>query len=32
MDATWKEGYPLPVTMPEEVVRLVDARWKEYGL
>jgi 4-hydroxy-3-polyprenylbenzoate decarboxylase len=32
MDATWKEGYPLPVTMPDEVVRLVDARWKEYGL
>ena len=32
IDATWKEGYPLPVTMPEEVVRLVDRRWGEYGL
>ena len=32
MDATWKEGYPLPVTMPDEVVKLVDRRWGEYGL
>jgi len=30
IDATWKEGYPLPVEMPDEVVRLVDRRWKEY--
>ena len=30
VDATWKEGYPLPVTMPEEVVKLVDRRWGEY--
>lgn len=32
MDATWKEGYPLPVTMPDEVIKLVDRRWGEYGL
>lgn len=31
-DATWKDGYPPPVTMPEEVIRLVDRRWGEYGL
>ncbi|HET9275385.1 MAG TPA: UbiD family decarboxylase [Gemmatimonadales bacterium] len=30
LDATWKEGYPLPLTMPDEVVRLVDSRWNEY--
>jgi UbiD family decarboxylase len=30
IDATWKEGYPLPVEMPEEIVRKVDARWSEY--
>jgi UbiD family decarboxylase len=30
IDATWKEGYPLPVEMPEEIVRKVDGRWKEY--
>ncbi len=30
IDATWKEGYPLPLTMPEEIVRLVDRRWGEY--
>lgn len=30
IDATWKEGYPLPLTMPEEVVKLVDRRWGEY--
>ncbi|HMV32070.1 MAG TPA: UbiD family decarboxylase, partial [Gemmatimonadales bacterium] len=30
IDATWKEGYPLPVTMPEEVIRKVDQRWGEY--
>ena len=32
IDATWKEGYPLPLTMSEEVVRLVDRRWDEYGI
>jgi 4-hydroxy-3-polyprenylbenzoate decarboxylase len=32
IDATWKDGYPLPLSMPDEVVRLVDRRWKEYGL
>lgn len=31
IDATWKEGYPLPLTMSEEVVRLVDRRWDDYG-
>ncbi len=30
IDATWKEGYPPPVTMPEETIRLVDRRWEEY--
>jgi 4-hydroxy-3-polyprenylbenzoate decarboxylase len=32
IDATWKEGYPLPLTMSDDVVRLVDRRWGEYGL
>jgi 4-hydroxy-3-polyprenylbenzoate decarboxylase len=30
IDATWKEGYPLPLEMDEAVVRKVDARWPEY--
>lgn len=30
IDATWKEGYPLPLTMSDEIVRLVDRRWGEY--
>lgn len=30
IDATWKEGYPPPVTMPEETIKLVDRRWEEY--
>jgi 4-hydroxy-3-polyprenylbenzoate decarboxylase len=30
IDATWKEGYPLPVEMDPEIVRRVDRRWKEY--
>jgi 4-hydroxybenzoate decarboxylase subunit C len=30
IDATWKEGYPLPLTMPDEVERLVERRWSEY--
>jgi len=32
IDATWKEGYPEPVEMSEDVVRLVSRRWGEYGL
>lgn len=27
IDATWKEGYPAPLTMPEEIVRRVDEKW-----
>ncbi|HEU5039951.1 MAG TPA: UbiD family decarboxylase [Gemmatimonadales bacterium] len=30
IDATWKEGYPLPLDMDPDVVRLVDRRWGEY--
>ena len=30
IDATWKTGYPAPLTMPEEIVRRVDRRWSEY--
>ena len=30
IDATWKQGYPLPLEMDEAVVRLVDKRWGEY--
>lgn len=30
IDATWKEGYPPPVTMPDETIRLVERRWEEY--
>ncbi|HEX7919275.1 MAG TPA: UbiD family decarboxylase [Gemmatimonadales bacterium] len=30
IDATWKEGYPPVVEMPEETKRLVDRRWGEY--
>ncbi len=32
IDATWKEGYPLPLEMSGDVVRLVDRRWNEYGI
>lgn len=32
IDATWKPGYPDPVTPSEETVRRVDRRWREYGL
>jgi 4-hydroxy-3-polyprenylbenzoate decarboxylase len=32
IDATWKEGYPLPLKMSEEIVSLVDRRWDEYGI
>lgn len=30
IDSTWKEGYPEPLSMPEEVVKKVDRRWNEY--
>jgi menaquinone biosynthesis decarboxylase len=30
IDASWKTGYPEPVSMPEEIVKLVDRRWGEY--
>jgi 4-hydroxy-3-polyprenylbenzoate decarboxylase len=30
IDATWKPGYPDAVKMPDEVVRRVEERWKEY--
>jgi UbiD family decarboxylase len=30
IDATWKEGYPAPLEMDEDTVRLVDRRWGEY--
>jgi len=30
IDATWKPGYPDAVSMPEDVVRLVDSRWGTY--
>lgn len=32
IDATWKEGYPLVLTMSDEVIRLVDRRWGEYRI
>ena len=32
IDATWKEGYPLPLKMSDEIVSLVDRRWGEYGI
>ena len=30
IDATWKEGYPKALTMPEDVQKKVDRRWSEY--
>jgi menaquinone biosynthesis decarboxylase len=30
IDATWKQGYPLPLEMDEATVRLVDRRWSDY--
>ena len=30
IDATWKQGYPLPLQMDDSIVRLVDRRWGEY--
>jgi 4-hydroxy-3-polyprenylbenzoate decarboxylase len=32
IDATWKPGYPDPIEMDPDVVRLVDRRWREYGI
>jgi 4-hydroxy-3-polyprenylbenzoate decarboxylase len=32
IDATWKPGYPDPIVMDPDIVRLVDRRWKEYGI
>jgi 4-hydroxy-3-polyprenylbenzoate decarboxylase len=31
VDATWKQGYPEPLEMPEEIVKRVDSRWRDYG-
>ena len=30
IDATWKQGYPLPLEMDESIVKRVDSRWDEY--
>jgi len=30
IDATWKNGYPEPLQMDDEIVKRVDARWEEY--
>lgn len=30
IDATWKKGYPDPLRMPEEVIRIVENRWNQY--
>lgn len=27
IDATWKEGYPAPLTMNKEIIKLVDVKW-----
>ncbi len=27
IDATWKSGYPKPLTMPDEIVKRVDEKW-----
>ena len=32
IDATWKEGYRLPVAFDPEKERLVDKKWDRYGL
>jgi 4-hydroxy-3-polyprenylbenzoate decarboxylase len=32
VDATWKEGYPEPLSMDPSVKAKVDRRWNEYGL
>jgi 4-hydroxy-3-polyprenylbenzoate decarboxylase len=31
IDASWKQGYPDPLTMTSEIIKKVDARWSEYG-
>ena len=30
IDATWKKGYPAPLIMPDEVVKMVDSKWDSY--
>ncbi len=30
IDATWKNGYPEPLSMDEKIVKLVDSRWESY--
>ena len=30
IDSTWKEGYPKPLSMPDDIVKKVDRRWNEY--
>jgi len=30
IDATWKNGYPAPLIMPDEIVKRVDSRWDSY--
>lgn len=32
IDASWKKGYPTPLTMPQSIVEKVDKRWDEYGI
>lgn len=32
IDATWKPGYPNPIEMDPDIIRLVDRRWGEYGI
>ncbi|HVP39602.1 MAG TPA: UbiD family decarboxylase [Candidatus Saccharimonadales bacterium] len=32
LDATWKPGFPEPLSMTPEIVQRVDRRWREYGL
>ncbi|MFN0117251.1 MAG: UbiD family decarboxylase [Elusimicrobiota bacterium] len=31
IDATWKPGYPDPVSMTPNIIKKVDQRWKDYG-
>ena len=30
IDATWKKGYPPPLTMSDDIIRKVDERWELY--
>jgi 4-hydroxy-3-polyprenylbenzoate decarboxylase len=32
IDATWKPGYPNPISMTDEIVERVTRRWSEYGI